>query len=192
VAVTTRTANLFFSLLALVALAGGVGLVIAGVTAAVSSNPRARLAEWLAGSWDRLLVVAFTIAAVATAGSLYYSQVAHFIPCELCWYQRICMYPLVIVLGVGALRRDDDVVWIALPIASLGLVISGYHVLIERYPSLEGNFECSLTQPCTSPYFREWGWMTIAGMAFCGFLAIVALSGAALIGAAAVRRLNDV
>lgn len=189
---TTRTANLFFALLALVALAGGLGLLVVEVAAAVSSKTRARLLGWLAGSWDRLLAVAFAIAVVATAGSLYYSQVAHFIPCELCWYQRICMYPLVIVLGVGARRRDDGVAWISLPIASIGLVISGYHVLIERYPSLEGNFECSLTQPCTSPYFREWGWMTIAGMAFCGFLAIAALSGAALIGASTARSLADV
>lgn len=188
---TTHTANLFFSMLALVALAIGVGFVVAGVAGAISVSTRARLVEWLAGSWDRVLVVAFAIAAVATAGSLYYSQVAHFIPCELCWYQRTYMYPLVIVLGVGVARRDDGVAWISLPIATIGLVISGYHVLIERYPSLEGNFECALTRPCTVPYFRQWGWMTIAGMAFCGFLAVAVLSVAALIGGSTTRRLAD-
>ncbi|MBI5089037.1 MAG: disulfide bond formation protein B, partial [Actinobacteria bacterium] len=93
--------------------------------------------------------LAWLVAATCMFGSLYFSEHAHFEPCKLCWYQRIAMYPLVVVLLVGNLRRDrDHVVWYAAPLAGIGILISIYHYVIEWNPQLEAT-SCSLTAPCT-------------------------------------------
>ena len=81
------------------------------------------------------LLCAWIVAIVTTAGSLYYSEHFHFLPCELCWYQRIVMYPLVVVLGVGWFRRDKAVWMTALPFVVIGAPLSLYHWLVERVPS---------------------------------------------------------
>ena len=88
---------------------------------------------------------------VTTLGSLYYSEHAGFIPCELCWYQRIAMYPLVIVLGVGWLRRDRKVWITALLFVVVGAPLSLYHWLVERVPSFAESSSCSAVAPCTAP-----------------------------------------
>lgn len=186
----TEAANLFFSLLAFVAfgiVAVGLGALIA---AAASRDARTRVVVTLAREWDRSLGLGFGVAVVATVGSLYYSEVADFVPCELCWYQRICMYPLVVVLGIGWLRRDATAAWYALPLAIVGGSISTYHMLVERYPSLGEGLSCSLEAPCTVPYFREFGWVTLAVMALAGFLAILACVVGALVGASADRTMS--
>lgn len=183
----TDAANAFFSLLAFVAFAIAAAAVLALVVGAISPSARATTVAWSARWWDRSLLIAFVVATVATIGSLYYSQVADLVPCELCWYQRICMYPLVIVLGIGWWRRDPTSLWYAIPLAAVGAGIAGYHVLVERYPSLGSGLSCSVEAPCTVPYFREFGWVTIAVMSLGGFLAIISASVAALVGARADR-----
>ena len=97
---------------------------------------------------DLALPLATAVAAVATAGSLYLSEVAGYVPCLLCWYQRIAMYPLVIILGVAALRRDRSVWLTAVPIASIGAAISAWHIMIEQRPQLGG--VCDPVAPCAS------------------------------------------
>jgi disulfide bond formation protein DsbB len=120
------------------------------------------------------LTLAFVVALVATAGSLYFSEIAHFTPCTLCWYQRICMYPLVPVLGVAAWRRDSDARPTALILALVGGSISIYHILIEHFPSLESN-TCDPTNPCTIKWVERFGYLTIPTMALSGFALIVVL-----------------
>ncbi|MEX1107222.1 MAG: disulfide bond formation protein B [Ilumatobacteraceae bacterium] len=159
-------AERFFSMLALVALAGVFGLVVlrlvpAGRPVLDDLGPAAR---WMA----------FAVAATATLGSLYFSGLQNLTPCRLCWYQRIAMYSSAVVLFVGALRRDRDVRWYALPLAGIGLVISGYHYLIEWFPNLETG-TCDAFAPCSTPYFRGFGFVSLAFMASCGFIAIIAL-----------------
>ena len=73
------------------------------------------------------LYLAWLAAILATLGSLYFSEVRGFIPCILCWFQRICMYPLVIVLGVAAYRTDWGARAYALPLALIGWLIAAYH-----------------------------------------------------------------
>src|SRR5207342_697395 len=91
-------------------------------------DQRAATAELLAG---QEVPLAFVVALIATLGSLYLSEVAHFVPCRLCWYQRIAMYPLPIILAVGWWKRDSGVRRYALPLAVVGACISVYHVLVE-------------------------------------------------------------
>ncbi len=75
-------------------------------------------------SRDNRLYLAWVVALVATMGSLYFSEVRHFVPCVLCWFQRICMYPLVIVLGVAAFRADLAGRVYALPLAVIGWLVA--------------------------------------------------------------------
>jgi disulfide bond formation protein DsbB len=157
--------NTFLAVLSLVAIAGAVALVVyrlvKGPEAARLLGPGALWLAWL-------------VAAVATAGSLIYSEVVHFIPCRLCWYQRIAMYPLAIILLVGAIRREVVVRYYALPLALIGLGISIYHYVIQMYPSLEGG-SCDPTNPCSARYVEEFGFVSIPFMAGAGFIVIAVL-----------------
>src|SRR5690606_41728358 len=119
------------------------------------------------------LPLAALVAVVATLGSLYYSEIADFPPCRLCWFQRIGMYPLAVVLPIATWRRDRQVRWYALPLAVAGGAVSIYHVLVERFPSLESG-SCEITYPCSIIWVERLGYMTIPTMALSGF-AIVAL-----------------
>jgi disulfide bond formation protein DsbB len=127
-------------------------------------------------SWARELAlpVATAIAAVTTLGSLYYSEIAGYPPCTLCWYQRIAIYPQVIVLGVAALRRDLQVWRTAVPLAVVGAVISVWHVVIERNPALAG--PCDPSNPCTIKWVEEFGFLTVPTMALVAGLAFIALT----------------
>lgn len=117
---------------------------------------------------------AAAVATTATAGSLYFSEVAHYTPCRLCWFQRIGMYPLALVLSVAAWRRDAGVRWYALPLALLALPVSAYHYLIERVPSLDQG-GCDPTTPCTLVWFEELGFVTLPLMAAVAFVTVAAL-----------------
>ena len=82
--------------------------------------------------WGYELWGAFVVAAVATGGSLFYSQVAHFVPCEFCWFQRILMYPLSILTLLIAVRGDNRAARYLIPLPVVGAGTSIYHILIER------------------------------------------------------------
>jgi disulfide bond formation protein DsbB len=114
---------------------------------------------------------AFLVAATCMSGSLYYSLGAHFTPCEMCWYQRIAMYPLVIVLGVGVWKREASARIIGFFLVGIGIVLSSYHWALER-GWVESATACSLTVPCSVPWFTVGGFMTLAWMALSGFLLI--------------------
>ncbi len=124
---------------------------------------------------EQALPVAAAIATTATLGSLWYSEVAGFVPCELCWYQRIAMYPLAVVLVVAAVRRDDAIVPYARVLAGIGLAISTWHVAVQRVPSLSGASTCSTDVPCSAIWVDVFGLLTIPTMAACGFLAVLVL-----------------
>ena len=81
-------------------------------------------------SSDSLLYLAWIVALIATVGSLFFSEVMDLPPCILCWYQRIAMYPLVVIIGVGIVTRDRRMKNYALPVCLIGLAISIYHNLL--------------------------------------------------------------
>ncbi|MET0579521.1 MAG: disulfide bond formation protein B, partial [Ilumatobacteraceae bacterium] len=147
-------------------------VVLVGARLLSGRSPAA--AELVAAVDDAALWIAFLVAATATAGSLYFSEVADFTPCRLCWFQRIAMYPLSVVLLVAAIRRDRDVRWYVGPLAAIGALVSTYHYLIEWKPSLEGG-ACGVGPSCADIWFRELGFVTLAFMALCGFVTILAL-----------------
>jgi disulfide bond formation protein DsbB len=151
----------------------GAVVGILGAVAAVVPGVGSRLRDALAGQGVPL---AWLVALVATLGSLYLSEVAHFVPCRLCWYQRIAMYPLVVVLGIGWLRRDASARLTAAVLAGLGLAVNLWHLAIELKPSLEGR-GCDPLNPCSLRWVEVWGFWTIPRMATVAFaLVLLALA----------------
>jgi disulfide bond formation protein DsbB len=171
------TADSVSTFLATGAILLGVGLALLVVLVALSTvSGRARDAlTGLSYSFDGLgTKVAFSMATIAMAGSLYYSEVVGFVPCEYCWYQRIAMYPLVPILGVALLTRDRSVRKYALPIASIGALIAAYHYTIQHFPNLSVG-ECSLAVPCTAAYVWKFDFVSIPFMALMSFGVIIAV-----------------
>lgn len=161
------TYSTFTAVMALVALVLAiVALVVRFVVPAPTRAGLASPARWLA----------WLVAATCTVGSLIYSEYFHFPPCLLCWYQRIAMYPMALLLLVAAVRRDRHVRWYTLPMAAVGAGISTYHYVIEWRPSLQSG-ACGIGPgSCTTIWFRQFGFVTLPFMALCGFVAIFALT----------------
>lgn len=172
--ITTDAAALAFALLTLAAQLATVAIVTLAVIARWSPAAASRLARLRVDARGNGLWVAFLVAAVSTFGSLYFSEVANFPPCRLCWYQRIGMYPLTVILGLAAWRRDTTIRPYAGALAALALPISAYHVLLERFPSLETG-SCEVDNPCSLIWVEKFGYITIPVMALTGFALILTL-----------------
>jgi len=121
---------------------------------------------------NKPLLLAWLAAIIATLGSLYFSEVMHFIPCMLCWYQRIFMYPLAIILGIAFYRNDQGIYRYVLPLSIIGMLISGYHTLLQRLPYLQQFEMCTTGVPCSKDYINWLGFITIPLLAFIAFTII--------------------
>ena len=113
------------------------------------------------------------VALTATLGSLFYSEVAGFVPCEFCWYQRILMYPLALILLVALVSRSRVEPRYIVALAAVGLPISIYHYQLQMFP--EQATVCSSFVPCSVKELEEWGFITIPFMAGAAFLSILLL-----------------
>jgi disulfide bond formation protein DsbB len=134
------------------------------------------------------LYLAWLVAIAATAGSLYFSEVRFFVPCALCWWQRIFMYPLVPLLGIATFRQDAQIWRYALPLSTVGLATSTYHYLIQKVPGFAPPASCAGGVPCNAQYINWFGFVTIPLLAGIAFLLItVALALLAVRGRAVAR-----
>jgi disulfide bond formation protein DsbB len=126
--------------------------------------------------WGYELWLGFLVAAVATGGSLFFSEIAHFPPCELCWYQRICMYPLSGILLLLALANDHRLTRYLLPLPLAGAGVAVYHLLVEN-GVVEQDQSCLISAPggCATKWIEEFGYVTIPTLALSGFLLIGAI-----------------
>ncbi len=122
-----------------------------------------------------ILLWAFIIALCATLGSLFFSEIMQFIPCSLCWYQRIFMYPLVLIFLVNLLYPDEHVYKYALPLVIVGFVISLYHNLLMFKIIPESISPCVQGVPCSVAYINWFGFITIPLLSLMAYLAILAL-----------------
>jgi disulfide bond formation protein DsbB len=172
----TDLAITFLTFLTLLANAATLGIAATAGAARLTGRPGARRA------WARLhhevagsaVGLAWLVAAVAMSGSLWFSEVAGFTPCRLCWAQRAFMYPLVLVLAVAGLTRRPAWRVLALAMSTVGAAIAVYHVLVERFPALESS-TCDPTNPCSLVWFERLGFVTLPYMALSGFALIGAL-----------------
>jgi disulfide bond formation protein DsbB len=161
------------------AVLGVVGQVLAGILVLAG-------VLWLAGARAPLNLVrstlsgyelwlAFVVAAVATGGSLFFSEIAHFPPCELCWYQRICMYPLSITALFAAFHNDHRFARYLLPFPVFGVGVSIYHLLVENGVVQQAQ-ACLVSAPggCATKWINEFGYVTIPTLALTGFVLVFA------------------
>jgi disulfide bond formation protein DsbB len=146
--------------------AGVLGLVALGVTRLVAPDAFVRFRGAFAGGGP---VVGGLVAVLATLGSLWFSEAAHFPPCELCWYQRIAMYPLALILPIAAWRRDPSIRLYGIVLAAVGLAISAWHNIVETFPERDLGGACDPSNPCTIRWVEGLGFWTIPRMAFASF-----------------------
>jgi disulfide bond formation protein DsbB len=169
-----QRANTFFATGAVILAVAVIALVLLALASLVSKSARRSLSS-LSRSFHGLGPrIAFGMAAVAMAGSLYYSEVVGFLPCEYCWYQRIAMYPLVPIMGIASFTGDRAVRRYALPLASIGALIAAYHYTIQQFPNLAVG-ECALGIPCTAAYVWKFGFVSIPFMALVSFSVIISV-----------------
>lgn len=117
------------------------------------------------------LFAAWATAVMATAGSLYLSEVMHFIPCSLCWFQRIFMYPLVLLLGIAYAKVDTGITAYVLPLVVVGGCFSLYHTILQKLPKDSAIAACGPV-PCQGDYLNWFGFITIPMLALAAFAII--------------------
>src|SRR5579863_9175209 len=134
--------------------------------------------------WGYELWAAFVISSVATGGSLFFSEIAGFVPCELCWYQRICMYPLSIITLLAAIRGDYRIARSLLPLPLVGACVSIYHLLVENGVIAQSS-ACLVSAPggCATKWINEFGYVTIPTLALTAFVLLIELLGLGAVGA---------
>jgi len=178
---SAQTAHDIFAVMAIIALLGAVSLVAARLIPSVAS------VRYLDSVHRWQLHLAALVATVTTLGSLWFSESQGWLPCRFCWYQRVCMFPLAVILIVAILRKDRSVKWYVTPLAVIGILVSVWHNLLERGLVSESK-ECAASVPCAIPNLISFGGrdqvtlqptgfpsITLTVMAFCAFAAILAL-----------------
>ena len=166
------TVTLLYGLAALVGIVTLIWLAVMFLASLVSEPARFGFEGLRLRFSPFALAAAFGVAMLAMLGSLYFSEIAHYTPCTLCWYQRIAMYPLVLILGIAAWRRDLGVRLYAVPMAAIGAVIATYHYLLEWFPSIDTG-ACTVGIPCTQVWFRQFGFISLPLLALIAFLLVI-------------------
>ena len=177
----TSSMSMFFALLSLACVAASGAVIITWMVARFGRS------SWAEGVLVDLggaaLWLAALVAVVCTLGSLYFSEIAHYTPCDLCWFQRICMYPLAVTFTIAAFRRDAAVWRYAVVPASVGAVIAIYHTQLQAFPD-QKSF-CPTAIPCTIRYVWEFGFVSLPFMALAGFVFALLMLRVANLGTAA-------
>lgn len=160
-----ETATLFFAL-----LAGALALLLFALGAAALFD-RSDRSGFRAAIRSVSLEVAAVVAVVCTAGSLYLSEVAGFLPCRLCWVQRAFMYPAALLLVAALVTKQRLLATLAAVLAGIGLPVALFH----RYEQAAGEIGgvCDASNPCSGRWINHFGFVTIPTMAAVGFLAIL-------------------
>lgn len=169
---------LFLATLTVIGQVLSVGLIISLIVCFFSPKKKTIFHTVTNFFGQNSLPFSLIVASIATVGSLFLSEIAHFNPCKLCWYQRIFMYPVVIVAGV-ALFTNEKIEKFILPLAFIGFVIAAYHYLMQLFPNL---LECSEeTAKCSTIQFASFGYITIPLMAATAFLLIILFNVSSLV-----------
>lgn len=125
---------------------------------------------------ENSLLFIWVVSLIATLGSLYFSQVRGFIPCELCWVQRIFMYPLVIIIGIAYVQKNPRIAMTTLALSVVGGAVSLYHYGIQKLQFLSDSAPSCGQVPCTGEYINYLGFITIPFLALVAFALIAGTS----------------
>ena len=126
------------------------------------------------------LLLSFIVALTATLGSLFFSEIVKFEPCKLCWYQRIFMYPQVLLLGLALYKKTEEILDYSIALSLLGGSVALYHYLLQIGIIPAETFKCSTvgySVSCTEKFATSFGYITLPLMAFTAFLTIALLLG---------------
>ena len=121
---------------------------------------------------ENLLIFTWTVALVATLGSLYYSEVKGYIPCLYCWYQRILMYPIVLIAGIALYQKNGRIALTTAAFSLLGGLLSAYHYATQKINIFQEHAGTCGEVPCTAQYVNYLGFITIPFMALVAFALI--------------------
>lgn len=165
--------SFFFAVLALACWLGTLAILVGALFRRFGSPDAFAVAREQLGRVA--LPLAWIIALVTTLGSLYYSKVQGYVPCELCWYQRICLYPWSVILGIAAWRRDAAIKIYAVPVLCISIAISLYHSWIQWFPPSSGTSFCTVDAPCTTKFVNEFDFVTLPFMALSAAVFMIAL-----------------
>ncbi|HSX49197.1 MAG TPA: disulfide oxidoreductase [Candidatus Saccharimonadales bacterium] len=123
---------------------------------------------------QNVLYIAWAQSLAAVFGSLYFSEIVHFPPCILCWYQRIFMYPLAIIIPIGIIKKDKKIYQYVLPLAIIGAIFGFYHNLLYYGIIPESLTPCLAGISCTTKFIEFFGFVTIPFLSLSAFLVIIA------------------
>ncbi|AAY60190.1 disulfide bond formation protein B (plasmid) [Bacillus cereus] len=121
-----------------------------------------------------MIYFSFFVSLVATIGSLYFSEVKGYVPCSLCWYQRIFMYPIPFLIFISILINDKNIKYYLRYFSLIGIIISSYHNFIQ-FTQQKSSF-CGVTSSCLTIYDKWGGFITIPLMSLTAFIIIFASS----------------
>ncbi|GAE34493.1 disulfide oxidoreductase [Halalkalibacter akibai] len=125
---------------------------------------------------ENITIVAWVTSLIATLGSLYFSEIRLYEPCTLCWYQRILMYPLVLILAIGILRKDASVAIYSAVFSFVGFCLASYHYAIQKISFFAETAPSCGRVPCTGQYINWFGFVTIPFLALTAFAIIFVCS----------------
>lgn len=152
-----------------------VGQILFGITLLMwILNPRGVWMQWVA-TWSRGSI--FAIALIATLGSLFYSEIAGYNPCTFCWYQRIFMYPQIVLLGLAFWIKDQKIYWYSLGLSIIGFLLAFYHYLLQL--GVVQSSSCSAvgySESCSKVFVLQFGYITIPLMAVTAFAMMILVS----------------
>ena len=126
---------------------------------------------------NQTMLFAFLVSLTAASGSLFFSEIARFEPCSLCWWQRIFLYPQVIILGIAFWKKDYGARFYVISLSLIGAVIAGYQYIITEFILTSPQSICSAAGPsCLTNYFTQFGYITSPLMSFTAFILIIFLA----------------
>jgi len=136
----------------------------------VSKNPKTEMDKPLILSY-----LAWGLALISMLGSLYFSDIMGLVPCLLCWYQRILMYPLVWIIPYLAVKKDQNLPMVVLPLSGFGTLMALFHYLLQMKVFPESIAPCVEGVSCVKEAFKLFGFITIPLLSFVAFLIITIL-----------------
>lgn len=149
-----------------------IGQATAAVLIALFFIPnRMNITTWVG---KNAILLSFIVVLTATLGSLFYSEIAGYGPCKLCWFQRILMYPQVVLLGMTLFKRDKSIADYIIALSVIGALIAGYHYLLQIGIFPEAACDVvGYSVSCAKLFVMQFGYITIPMMSFTAFLLVV-------------------
>lgn len=124
------------------------------------------------GRREEIWFFAWAVSVVATLGSLYFSEIKGYEPCELCWYQRILMYPMTVLIGMAVARKDTRMSLYTAVLSGIGMCVSLYHYCLQKLAFFSDRLPACGRIPCTAEYINWFGFITIPFLALTAFVLI--------------------